>query len=852
MAFTDIMGDYLQRRMDTAVQPFTDPEAYLRQRLLDDEEERRRREREEAERLQAEQQAAQQRAAEQAQQVQERVQQSEPAPTEMAGMPQTAEMPGATPVTGPVQPQPVAPVMGGPAPVVQDQANIEEQRRIEQAQAAQATQPAVPVAPVAPAQPQPQMAQQPQMAPQPVPQVQLPQPGPSVQVAGPAVAPPEPGVGVLRPPAGMVAPAPQPQPQLSFAERIAQAGQKLAGAAPAAAETAAPDYSADLGGIASDPAKLAAFYADTNNPEPARKIAAQLWRSHLEGTSSQDRAEKTLVAAAQGDPRAQSEVMRDLKRDEGSYVKAVLFARLGLNKLAEQEQEKLGQTGRTVSRALLGTEGYTVEQDSRGAIVRAWDSEGNRVGDRTLAQLNASGQKAGGQIYSATATSMVIPAGQTNAGEEYRQIFDSTSGKFKNVITTGPNAGQEYRGPAGIERRVGTQAQIDYNRKMIDFNTNPNIAAATDAMKFAIDAYGVNSPEVQRTQQAIQNKLGPQALNQIIRSVPAAAGAPVGQAPAAAGAPVVQQAPAVGGQAPVGQAPVGQAPAVGGAPVVGAPAVGAPAVGAPAVGGTSPARFRQGLEIGTAAAKENIQVQGARSQSFNKILDEEVRPQAQAGDTVSSARKQQFAIFDRPGIDANKLFGLYTAAQESPNDQKLSIIRDIFGGVFKPEAEVSQRLAQLNLTPAEKAALQEYNIANQKINAATLKQTAGPGAVSDAEQRANRESNVDITKIPALGAYNAMAQSQFDGDRARWKADWALTQPAQNALELDRAWRKESQRLSNIYRDMATQRIRFINENGNTFNAVREGYRRFPVPEYDPESGTWKKTKPLGAILGGQ
>jgi hypothetical protein len=144
----------------------------------------------------------------------------------------------------------------------------------------------------------------------------------------------------------------------------------------------------------------------------------------------------------------------------------------------------------------------------------------------------------------------------------------------------------------------------------------------------------------------------------------------------------------------------------------------------------------------------------------------------------------------------------------------------------------------------------EYNIANQKINAATLKQTAGAGSVSDAEQKANRESNVDPTKIPALGAFNAMAQSQFDGDRARYKADWALTQPAQNRLELDKAWRKEGQRLTKIYEDMARERIKFINQNGSTYNAVREGYRRYPVPEYDPESGTWKKTKPLTQILG--
>ena len=141
----------------------------------------------------------------------------------------------------------------------------------------------------------------------------------------------------------------------------------------------------------------------------------------------------------------------------------------------------------------------------------------------------------------------------------------------------------------------------------------------------------------------------------------------------------------------------------------------------------------------------------------------------------------------------------------------------------------------------------EYNTANQKINAATLKQTAGPGSVSDAEQRANREANVDPTKVPALGAFNAMAQSQFDGDRARYKADWALTSPATNALQLDKEWRKENQRLSDMYRTTATERAQFIAANGGTTAAVQQGYKRFPVPEYDAETGTWKKTRPLNS-----
>jgi hypothetical protein len=278
---------------------------------------------------------------------------------------------------------------------------------------------------------------------------------------------------------------------------------------------------------------------------------------------------------------------------------------------------------------------------------------------------------------------------------------------------------------------------------------------------------------------------------------------------------------------------------------------GAPATNVPVSTAGMPVwQQRQNAALGEAQTKEAIQVAGKRSESFNKILDEEVRPQAQAGDTVSSVRKQQFAIFDRPGVDSNKLFGLYNAAQGAPGDQKLSIMRDIFGGIFKPEAEVSQRLALLNLTSQERTALEEYNIANQRINAATLKQTAGPGSVSDAEQRANRESNVDPTKVPALGAYNAMAQSQFSGDLARYKGDWADTQPATNALQLDKAWRKESQSLSEVYGNIAKQRAQYIAGNGATTAAVREGYRKFPIPEYDPNSGTWKKTKPIAEILG--
>ena len=144
----------------------------------------------------------------------------------------------------------------------------------------------------------------------------------------------------------------------------------------------------------------------------------------------------------------------------------------------------------------------------------------------------------------------------------------------------------------------------------------------------------------------------------------------------------------------------------------------------------------------------------------------------------------------------------------------------------------SERAAALGLNRDEQSALAEYNNLNATVNARTLKSTAGAGSVSDAEQRANRERNVDPTQMPALAAYNSMAQSQFNADLARYKGDWAQNSTATNALQLDKEWRKVQQGLVNNYVDVAKQRLEYISKNGSTAAAVREGYHLFPIPEY--------------------
>jgi hypothetical protein len=98
-----------------------------------------------------------------------------------------------------------------------------------------------------------------------------------------------------------------------------------------------------------------------------------------------------------------------------------------------------------------------------------------------------------------------------------------------------------------------------------------------------------------------------------------------------------------------------------------------------------------------------------------------------------------------------------------------------------------------------------------------------------------------------------MAQTQFDADKIRYKADWAVSSKhnAQNSIELEREWRKELQSVNKFYEQMARDRARWLATNGvNNPNAVPEAYRKYPVPEYDPVAGRWIKTRPLDNILG--
>lgn len=843
MDFTDLAGRYLQSRMDQATMPFTNPEAYANQRLG----------------LPTSADVSNEANVipksttisynpDGTQTVTEKKEVTppapQPAPVAQPVAPTPAPQPAPAPVAQPVEQQPVAPVAPTPVPAPAP------------APVAQQPQPVAPIAPRPVAQPAPQPV--PSTAPTAQPQVtpvgglnltpeqlQLQQAGipiisgyrsPEKQAAlytasqqpgyqGPPVAPPgrsahqggnaiDVNTATLTPEQkqslmqqGYTQPyANDPnhwekRPASVATNGINQPGGMIPSTtAPAVSQaqynqtTGTPATEGDINlywgkqviDNLNDPVKLAQVYKDPNAPEFAKIAAARQTTEMLSSSRDMQQAMKKVNADLEsGDTKAIGNLLAK-KSDEGSYIKAYLFQRLGLNDLAKEEQQKLG-AGRVWEQNTLDTgETALIQRDAQGLPLYGISQSGKELTPSELVRFGGAPVK-----------------GTAQHAQVYKDPFGQIQGNF--ALETRP-------GRAPVFREISTG----------------RLATPQESAK--LNAVGVAGP-LEQIYAASYLKGGGSKQGQ-----QAAEGYAQGTLP---GAPGFQGAPGAG---TAGAPPVSGPVTGGGAPVVNAnPNI--PSASATAA-------------VPVYLQKKQADIAEKRTESFNKIIDTEYRDNAGKGEVIVNNRKQQFDILNRDDPTTGKkvaeqISGLYNAANENPTNQSLTIIRDIFGGKFKPETEVSERIAQLNLSPAMKSALLEYNALNAQIAGQTLRETAGPGSVSDSEQQANRARNVDITKTPMLGAYNMMSQSQFNGDLQRYKADLAASpnNMASNATAFDRDFRKHQSELVKSYREVAEARLKFIQDNGSSPTAIREGYKRYPVPEYDPTTGNWRYLKPLDQII---
>lgn len=334
------------------------------------------------------------------------------------------------------------PPANAPQPIINDQGQVVGRETPEQMIAGAQTN--APVAPIAP----PPVAN----VPQPMPQANALPAAPTAPVA--PEAPPQMMPTAAPPPAPAPVPPTAPAPVATTPPPA-----PVPTPAPAPQVTVQP-WQNDIIAIQKDPTQLAAYVGNTANPPEARALAAELWQRNLQNTKKEADAEQTVMAAAQGDPKAQNDMVKAIRSSEGSYIKAILFSRLGLNDLAREEQQKLG-AGTTVGRSIMDGKSFATEVNGQGFITRAWDDSGKAMDNKTIAKLNAEAVKQGSQAYSSTGEIHITPD-----KKQVVKTFNSITGKPQWMdIDTGEQWKSNGRGNpvpssigTAIAKKEGTEA----------------------------------------------------------------------------------------------------------------------------------------------------------------------------------------------------------------------------------------------------------------------------------------------------------------------------------------------------------------------------------------------------------
>jgi hypothetical protein len=155
------------------------------------------------------------------------------------------------------------------------------------------------------------------------------------------------------------------------------------------------------------------------------------------------------------------------------------------------------------------------------------------------------------------------------------------------------------------------------------------------------------------------------------------------------------------------------------------------------------------------------------------------------------------------------------------------------------------------LTESEQGALTEFVNLNTVVNAKTLRANAGPGAVSDAEQRANKEANVgNVDRIPAYAAMAGLHRSQFNGDLAASKQAFLQANPQiKTTSEFNSAWQKQEAVRLKEYQAIAKARFDIMGRapemkaGPEAIRAYRDrvfrAFEAYPAPQYDASTNKW-------------
>jgi hypothetical protein len=590
-----------------------------------------------------------------------------------------------------------------------------------------------------------------------------------------------------------------------------------------------------------DPQALMKLSTDEGTPdwmkERSRNRAADIITQQRDMKDAQEK----LASAT---PSDLAKYMRE-KTTGGSWIKAIFYAAIGAKQLAQEEGAKLGIG---TEKIVTGSDGkaYMVKVSSNGTPLDGYSAEtGKKLSSEEL--INAVGQGTNKKEVSTSAEQF-----QDKEGNIYR----SQSDKQGNLVTKNIVTGEVYKGdPTKLTRVRDVATQTAAEQKQGFKRENDATGFANSIRKLDYDS---KLKAVADFRQAAINR-GEPDLSDSELSAMGVDRPDLG--------PARQQA---GAQAPAPMPAQGQAPA---APIAPTPIAGqAPAPLAPVAPGTSvtgritpEAMKRQEAETKLARERQEAEAKLTRESAsavnvdqqkrFNEYVEKDLQPKADAGKMISRVRKEQ--INGPDGILNNpEIAGLLSG---SNGGEVGNIMRDLITGNFKDQADLSTRVAALNLTPRQKEVLYTQIGLNNQILPQTLKANAGPGAISEAEHKINREANVEITRQPLYSGLTLMTRDQFVKDVAVAKNDFRSANPnVRTTDDMNKAWAAQEKRANEAYDGIYAARANYIakhNPNNTNPGAVVDAFKHYPVPtwngnswEYGTEFAKKAARKPLGSF----
>ena len=258
--------------------------------------------------------------------------------------------------------------------------------------------------------------------------------------------------------------------------------------------------------------------------------------------------------------------------------------------------------------------------------------------------------------------------------------------------------------------------------------------------------------------------------------------------------------------------------------------------------------FESGVNVGEAEKKQYVE-------KFLPDLNEK----GENGQKVGDIRRTQIKMLTGPN---SAIMGIFRN-EGSDYKKARNLVIDIAAGSYAGkdgDASFAEAIKGLSIKDADMNALKAYQQMTTEINPLTLKANAGEGPKSDADMTINSKANMtNIGDIPAYAALTGLNRSQFSGDLAKNKLDFAAgnRDKYQSETALNQAWSKEKDKLNRQYTSIYEDRLKYIDgqmvqkfgkdwrkrPNDETQGFYRDAsihsFNVYPTPNYNATSGQW-------------